>query len=696
MQIRLSQTRRILALGTTLTALGLVSFAFRAAGGTLSTTLADFDQPGTQPGEIIERIAESQQCAPCHGNYNLDQEPYRRWAASMMAQSTRDPIFHAALAIAEQDADFSGALCLRCHAPGAYLEGRHVPTDGSGLDPSQYDYDGVTCNFCHRMVDPIAAPENPSEDASVIAALSNPPTSEAHSGQFIVDEYDRRRGPFDLGPTFFYHPVLESPFHRESLLCANCHDVSNPALSKQPDGSYQANALGQEHPTHDKRDEFPIERTYSEWANSVFALADIDGGGLEMDGRFGENQTAVATCQDCHLPAISGEACAPGLGPEFRDDMPRHDLNGANSWVLRAVRELYPDGETGLSQQTVDDSIARNVKMLQTAADLEVFKRGDQVVVRIVNQTGHKLPTGYGEGRRMWINVQFRNAADDLTGESGQYLPGAAQLQEHDTRVYEVDQGLDDTMAALTGVSAGPGFHFVLNNKVFKDNRIPPRGFSNFTFAEAQALPKAHFYREQHYWDDVLYDIPLGTVSVFVRLYHQTTTKEYIDFLRTENTTNNAGQVAYDMWRLFGFSAPVEMKNAGFTLANPPCPTPIPYGLGKLNTLGKRARIAASGDPSEAAGTFDLTLTGGRPNQLAVVFVGNGATSIPYADGFRLLTGVTRGPSFTLDVNGDGSVAVPVDPGLAGSDRYYQIFYRDSGSTQNLGLSDGLYVEFCP
>ena len=32
-------------------------------------------------------------------------------------------------------------------------------------------------------------------------------------------------------------------------------------------------------------------------------------------------------------------------------------------------------------------------------------------------------------------------------------------------------------------LAAGPAFHLALANKVFKDNRIPPRGFSNAAFA---------------------------------------------------------------------------------------------------------------------------------------------------------------------------------------------------------------------
>ncbi|GAG51953.1 unnamed protein product, partial [marine sediment metagenome] len=101
-------------MGLTLAAIG--------PGGIVSTILADFDQPGTQLGEpMTDGLLRSNQCVGCHGNYDLGVEPYRPWAASMMGQAGRDPIFYAALAIAEQDADFSGHLCLRCHAPMAWI-----------------------------------------------------------------------------------------------------------------------------------------------------------------------------------------------------------------------------------------------------------------------------------------------------------------------------------------------------------------------------------------------------------------------------------------------------------------------------------------------------------------------------------------------------------------------------------------------
>lgn len=69
-----------------------------------------------------------------------------------MSQAACDPLFYACLAIAEQDAPGSSDLCIRCHTPQGWLEGRSVPTDGSALNVS--DREGVTCDFCHKMVKP--------------------------------------------------------------------------------------------------------------------------------------------------------------------------------------------------------------------------------------------------------------------------------------------------------------------------------------------------------------------------------------------------------------------------------------------------------------------------------------------------------------------------------------------------------------
>ncbi len=543
-----------------LLAVAAAGAALTVAVATVPTTRVDFFIPGTQINKLAQRIQSVNGCAACHGGYNEAHEPLTSWAASMMGQSARDPIFHACLAIANQDSAFAGELCLRCHVPGGWLHGRAQDPTGASL--TEVDMEGVSCHFCHRMVDPVFHPgQSPDVDEAILATIT-PPVTSPHSGSFVMDPQDRRRGPFDisyLNP----HPWLQSPYHRSSQLCASCHDVSNPAYERQPDGSYALGSFNTANPSNNKYDQYPVERTFSEWNNSLFAQ-----GPVEMGGRFGGNRTAVSSCQDCHMPSTTGQGCHPAFDPIVRTDLPRHFFNGANTWVLRSVRSLYDDETTYLTEASVNDSIARAQQMLRSAGDLEATQLGPYLNARIINYSGHKLPTGYVEGRRMWVNVKYFNASDTLISERGAYDAQIAQLTLEDTKVYEAEQGLDAAGAAAANRPEGPGFHFAVNNTYFKDNRIPPIGFTNAAFEAVQAQPIAYTYADGQYWDDTLYDIPAAAARAEVRVFHQTTTKEYIEFLRDANVTNNTGQVAYDQWVLHGKSTPTEMDFQSVNLSN--------------------------------------------------------------------------------------------------------------------------------
>lgn len=542
----------------------------------LNTELADFFQPGSQPQSMVDPLISSDGCGFCHGGYDPDHEIELFWKTSIMAQAARDPLFHAGLAIAEQDAPFSGDFCMRCHTPNGWMGGRSQPTDGSALSGSHGDFDGVSCHFCHRLVDPILAANAPPSDAGILANLTSPP-DEAHNGQYVLDPLDRRRGPFQLAPNFLWHSFETSPFHQESRLCGTCHDVSNPVFVRVGD-SYLPTPMGMPHPTHEAADQFPLDRTYSEWSRSEFATVGVDVG-----DRFGGNLSVVSSCQDCHMPDVTAHGC--GLSGPLRNDMPKHEFAGSHTWILDAILNLDISGElydtpSYLTVAQVEDAKERNIDMLQRAADLELLRTGPDLRVRIVNQTGHKLPTGYAEGRRMWAHVQFQDYAGAIVGEYGSYDFATAVLDTESTRVYEAKLGLDATMAALTGRPAGESFHFTLNNKIYKDNRIPPRGFTNVGFAEIQASPVGHAYADGQHWDDTLYTIPTSARFVTVRLYYQTASKEYIEFLRDENVTNDAGQILYDQWLSTGKGAPVLMGEESLEL------TPAPFIRGDCNGNG--------------------------------------------------------------------------------------------------------------
>jgi len=553
--------------------------ARQSAAATVPTTLEDFFLPGTQrPGDnpvTIEPFAGAidGNCVNCHSTFDAAYtaaEPFRHWVGGMMAHAMRDPLFIATMTIANQDAAFSGDLCLRCHTPSGWMGGRSVPTDGSALtEPA--DFEGVTCHFCHRMVDPMyESGVSPASDAGILDVLDGAGLLPLGfgSGRYVVDPDTKvRRGPrsgvnHPQGATAIY-----SPFHRESNLCGTCHDVSNPVYLRQGDGTYALTALDEAHPTGVEHEMFPIERTFSEWTMSEFAAA-----GVDLGGRFGGNHATgiMESCQDCHMPDQNGPGCRNS--GTVRPDAPQHAFNGGNTWVLAAVRNMTPDTETGLTDAFVQDGMLRVHQMLQAASDTLLEQQGNRLRVRIVNYSGHKLPTGYPEGRRMWINVAFVDAQDEVIREFGAYDAALAELDEASTKVYEAKLGVDATIAAATGVPEGESFHFALNNVWLKDNRIPPMGFGNAAFESVRAAPVNYAYADGQYWDDTEFLIPPGAVQAQVTVYYQSTSRAYAEFLRDENATDDTGQVLHDQWVLTGQSAPAVMDEIELAL------TPITPG----------------------------------------------------------------------------------------------------------------------
>jgi len=220
-------------------------------------------------------------------------------------------------------------------------------------------------------------------------------------------------------------------------------------------------------------------------------------------------------------------------------------MAGGNSWTP----ELLQDARWRLestSEGTYLDSTAQQARdMLDKAATVTVAlttSGTDKVaVVQVTNQTGHKLPTGYPEGRRMWLHVQVFDAGDNLVYESGVYNPTTGVLTEDpDIKIYEVKQGLTPELAALLEKDEGASFHFVLNNTIVKDNRIPPRGYTAAAFDQPGLRPVGATFLDGQHWDDTTYTLPPAAERVLVTLYYQTASKEYVDFLRANGGVDGA------------------------------------------------------------------------------------------------------------------------------------------------------------
>ena len=520
------------------------------------TSIDDFFLPGSQPTESGTFMAPDQ-CDNCHGGYDLNVEPAYTWRGSMMAHSMRDPLFEASMTIANQDAQFSGDLCIRCHSPVGWLEGRSSPTDGSAL--TNDDREGVQCHFCHRLIDPLSTIPG---DLAYMNTISNVPPQHGN-GMYVVDSDDIRRGPFDVDQA--PHETLNSDFYTSSELCASCHDVSNPVFTKAMDGTYQPNTLGTAAPSFDTYEMFPVERTYSEWKMSAYNSPE----GIPST-TFGGNKTNVSTCLDCHMADVTGKGCNKSYAPT-RTDLPLHDLTGGNTFVPLLIKDMYP---SEVDANAIDAGIIRAQYMLQNAATMNlnvtVGQNSYDMDVEIINETGHKLPSGYPEGRRMWINVQAYDAADNLIYESGAYDPTTGILETNDTKIYEAKLGMSQDVADIANANetgsytAGESFHFALNNMVIKDNRIPPRGFTNANFEAVQAAPVGYTYADGAFSDTTSYTLPEDTYRIEVRLLYQTVSKDYIEFLRDNNVTNTKGQDLYNLWSTHGKSSPVVMQETEF------------------------------------------------------------------------------------------------------------------------------------
>ncbi len=120
-------------------------------------------------------------------------------------------------------------------------------------------------------------------------------------------------------------------------------------------------------------------------------------------------------------------------------------------------------------------------------------------------------------------------------------------------KVYEVKPGIWDHNGAgecdTSGGGGNPLFHFVLNDCIALDNRIPPKGFTGGTDIETR--PVNYSYPETApgsgilvNYDDTSYTVPIppsaaGDLTVEATLRYQTASDDYVEFLLDQALANN-------------------------------------------------------------------------------------------------------------------------------------------------------------
>lgn len=175
----------------------------------------------------------------------------------------------------------------------------------------------------------------------------------------------------------------------------------------------------------------------------------------------------------------------------------------------------------------------------------------------------------------MWLYVEFRDANHAPLRKVGDYEAATGKLDKTDPelKVYEAKLGLTQ---GLGDVPAGESFHFVLNNKILKDNRIPPKGWKPDEYAMFGGTPVGATYAAGDNFDVTSLTMPAGTRSAYAVLYYQSTSKEYVEFLRDANKHPNQGmgKVFYDLWAANGKCPPELMVEDAITILEPPPGSP--------------------------------------------------------------------------------------------------------------------------
>lgn len=476
--------------------------------------------PGTMIGDVAP-FDSVQSCLPCH------EQIYNEWQGSMHGQHARDPM-HIALRAAVVKYDIlRGDWCLRCHEPVAWLEGRAQP---NGEEFIRKDYFETNCDFCHRMVDAV----NP--DTTALVCPQYGAARDYGNAQYAVQTHSYvKRGP--RGDTTSAHGVLQDSFQRKSEFCGVCHDASNPFAQDPMVGRVWD-------PPHTYG---PAQRTYSEWLLSWYAT-----------------QGERGTCQACHMPRIAGFSSTE----TFRIDLAQHDLTGGNIFIP-TILPLFSEFAEDIDTVALRAGNERSLALLKTSAEVVVSagRQGDSVValVRVINLTGHKLPTGVSS-RRMWINLKGLNSRGDTIFESGKYdFQNARIISDPQLKLYVFRPGMTARVAAEFGLQPGPSGLAGINDTIYYDNRIPPRGYEYAKFKERMAEPVGYHYADGQYWDDTRYVLPQDVTAIKVTLYYLTVTRATIEWLRDENRGNefdrfNMGQRLYDAYFATGKAPPIAMN----------------------------------------------------------------------------------------------------------------------------------------
>src|SRR4051794_36032382 len=470
----------------------------------------------SRPGSLLDSF-----CSRCHMPTNyVDNVPLRNVTIDPTTgreEATVDPRFHptsddgTGLAFAPVDAQYrntvtgkSGIFCAVCHTvastrdtpfhnyrrTGAGYEAAHGPQARSALlaedrqdtfevlDPARPNL-GYGIGAGSFRLSPHAILSG--ERFGPLSAADRTQRTDVNTSQVFGEEI--RYQKMDSSQ----HPGFHQAMFVRSEMCAACHDVTNGLPIKNQLGKWVGG--------------FPIERTYTEWANSRYADRP---GNVRYDPKYKRD------CQSCHMQQDLGQ---PGTAQTLYQNgqplpvrvdrvaaetgAPRpfftHHFVGGNAWVPHLIGKSleqsgsvspYPELST-FSFSSADPRSAysralwtqvekrgadtqqarlawdrlRNVLSMDLAMPATVRAGSASPLVITIRNTGsgHDFPTGFPEGRIAWLSV---HAYDLSTGSElpirDSYWKRTSRGVGNLTREEQVDPGFPGCDWKLPAGSADP------------------------------------------------------------------------------------------------------------------------------------------------------------------------------------------------------------------------------------------------
>lgn len=476
------------------------------AGGTLpriATSNKDFNDV---------HFAGSGLCSDCHDNDQstpIEERPMvvntdagirkdvsigLAWETSTMANSARDPYWHAVVAseialYPELESTINDE-CTACHAPMANtlakkqnglvdyklfssgsVENGDLQTGLLDLDDTSelfnHAMDGVSCSLCHQIED-----VGLGTAASMTGGYSIPTIDEASKderpayGQYGDPDVVYMKTVGEFTPQFGAHIST-------SETCATCHNLNIEPVNR--DGEH-SNIV-----TH-----FAEQAMYTEWLASDFAVG----------------KPQEASCQSCHMPKLDRDVfLATSNASNMRPDFAEHTFLAANT----VMQQIMHDNKESLGideDLNFLESIDRNREFLRTSASVQVEANtlNNGILdfdVTVTNLTGHKLPSGY-HSRRAYLHVVITDVNGVVVYENGKMGDdgGIAGVDEdvnpavwepHHEVITEATQV--QVYQGITGNDEDERTHSLLNSAYFlKDNRLTPAGFDKNNVSEDVAV----------------------------------------------------------------------------------------------------------------------------------------------------------------------------------------------------------------